>query len=135
MNDDYESRRAREIAVERDAIARYREAIKMAVSVAGPIAHFADDRCGYLHQVLDEELRAVGLLVERQPIRPLYVKKPINRTLRTAVLERDAYRCVRCGTFKALTVDHIVPESKGGAATLENLQAMCRPCNSSKGVR
>ncbi len=45
------------------------------------------------------------------------------------------YRCVSCGGFKDLTCDHIHPESKGGPTTLDNLQTMCRPCNSKKGVR
>ena len=63
------------------------------------------------------------------PARP-----PIPAAVRTAVYERDLYRCVTCGTHLDLTLDHIVPWSKGGPDTVENLQTMCRPCNSSKGV-
>lgn len=70
----------------------------------------------------------------REPVsRP--TKLPIPHALRRAVLERDAYRCQHCGGWENLAVDHIVPESKGGAATLENLQALCRSCNSRKGAR
>lgn len=50
------------------------------------------------------------------------------------IKERDKI-CQRCLTDKNLTFDHIVPVSKGGKATLENLQILCNPCNASKGNR
>lgn len=62
-------------------------------------------------------------------------KARISRALAKHVMERDAYRCVQCGTHLDLTCDHIIPESKGGPTTVENLQTMCRPCNSSKGTK
>ena len=40
--------------------------------------------------------------------------------------------CLCCGEAKKLTVDHIVPISKGGANTIDNLQPLCKSCNSSK---
>lgn len=52
--------------------------------------------------------------------------------LRRAIYERDEYRCVYCGSDRDLTCDHVVPVSKGGATTLENLATACRPCNSKK---
>lgn len=64
-----------------------------------------------------------------------YQKKPIPRSLRTAVFERDMYRCKICEGYKSLTADHIFPESKGGLATMDNLQTLCRSCNSRKGNR
>jgi 5-methylcytosine-specific restriction endonuclease McrA len=62
-------------------------------------------------------------------------KQKIPAELRRAVFERDAYRCRECGTHLDLTVDHIYPESLGGPTTLENLQTLCRPHNSSKAVK
>lgn len=62
-----------------------------------------------------------------------YKKAKIPQSLRTQVLERDAYRCVICDSHKELACDHIIPEVKGGATTLDNLQTMCKPCNFSKG--
>jgi 5-methylcytosine-specific restriction endonuclease McrA len=62
-------------------------------------------------------------------------KREIGKRLRTAVYERDAYRCRHCGTHRDLCLDHIIPESRGGAATLDNLQTLCRSCNSTKGTR
>lgn len=50
------------------------------------------------------------------------------------VLVRDNHTCQYCGTNKVrLTIDHIVPRSKGGKTTFENCVAACRECNSKKG--
>jgi hypothetical protein len=49
-----------------------------------------------------------------------------------ALIERDGYFCTQCGSQTDLTIDHIVPLSKGGTDTLDNLQFLCRSCNSSK---
>jgi hypothetical protein len=62
-------------------------------------------------------------------------RDPISADLRRAVFERDAYRCRRCGGWENLCADHVIPFSKGGPTTLENLQALCGKCNSSKGAR
>lgn len=65
----------------------------------------------------------------------LSLKARIPRSLRTAVFERDAYRCQHCGGWKDLRVDHIHPESLGGTLDMENLQTLCQSCNSRKGNR
>lgn len=44
-------------------------------------------------------------------------------------------RCLACGSDSKLTVDHVVPLVKGGSNTIENLQGLCQPCNSSKGAK
>jgi 5-methylcytosine-specific restriction endonuclease McrA len=41
-------------------------------------------------------------------------------------------RCLRCGGEGPLTIDHVIPISKGGPNTIDNLQPLCGPCNSSK---
>lgn len=61
--------------------------------------------------------------------------------LRFKVLQRDRFRCQLCGRSPAgelgctLHVDHIVPVSKGGRTTFENLRALCAECNVGKGNR
>ena len=64
-----------------------------------------------------------------------YIKGKIPKALRQQVLERDGHRCVECESIKRLSVDHIIPERLGGETVLENLQTMCRPCNSEKGIK
>lgn len=66
---------------------------------------------------------------------PTYQKKKIDGNLRRKVFERDAYRCKHCDGWEDLCADHVVAESKGGPTTLDNLQTLCRSCNSRKGVK
>jgi len=52
-----------------------------------------------------------------------------------AIIHRDGHQCSRCLTTDDLTLDHIVPVEKGGSDDLDNLQILCRSCNSKKGNR
>jgi len=52
--------------------------------------------------------------------------------IRSSVFERDGNKCLKCGETNALTMDHVVPESKGGKFTLQNLQTLCVWCNEEK---
>jgi 5-methylcytosine-specific restriction endonuclease McrA len=58
-----------------------------------------------------------------------------NKTLRKQVFERDNYTCQSCGVKENLTIDHIIPVSKGGSNHLDNLQTLCGSCNSKKGAK
>ncbi|MCC5980530.1 MAG: HNH endonuclease [Oceanicaulis sp.] len=53
------------------------------------------------------------------------------------VFLRDGFTCQYCGSNKLdlLTFDHVVPRSKGGRTTWENIVAACAPCNLKKGGR
>lgn len=53
---------------------------------------------------------------------------------RRAVFVRDNYECQYCGR-PAENVDHIVPKSRGGLHTWDNVVAACRPCNARKDNR
>lgn len=65
----------------------------------------------------------------------------MTATLRGQIKERDRFRCLHCGVSLTaephllLEVDHIVPISKGGLSTPENLQTLCWRCNRSKGAK
>lgn len=79
-----------------------------------------------------EARRRLCLDSDQKSAKPYEKKKKISGRLRTAVFERDQYRCVFCGAWMELQADHIVPESKGGPTTLDNLQTLCRTCNQRK---
>jgi 5-methylcytosine-specific restriction endonuclease McrA len=53
--------------------------------------------------------------------------------IKVEVWQRDAGKCVRCGAEDYLEYDHIIPFSKGGANTVNNVQLLCRKCNLAKG--
>jgi 5-methylcytosine-specific restriction endonuclease McrA len=68
-----------------------------------------------------------------------YVKVPraVQRKIsRRALFARDGWRCVYCGTTSGrLTLDHVVPRSRGGDSVWENVVTSCAPCNLKKGNR
>jgi hypothetical protein len=64
-----------------------------------------------------------------------YQKRVIPEGLRWQIFNRDGFKCLRCGSQSFLRADHVIPESKGGETTLENLQTLCHRCNAKKGVR
>jgi 5-methylcytosine-specific restriction endonuclease McrA len=55
---------------------------------------------------------------------------PVNRR---EVFRRDHHACQYCGSTKRLTLDHVIPRSKGGTHTWDNVVAACETCNSTKG--
>ncbi|MEO0326027.1 MAG: HNH endonuclease [Myxococcota bacterium] len=57
------------------------------------------------------------------------------RLSRRNVFLRDEQTCQYCGSGQDLTLDHVLPRSRGGASTWENLVACCRECNLGKGRR
>ena len=87
------------------------------------------------HRVRSEKLSLARPTVVRLRT---YVKIPPGerrRISRRAVMARDGFRCQYCGSTRQLTLDHIVPTSRGGRTTWENLVTSCAPCNVRKGAR
>ena len=69
-----------------------------------------------------------------------YVRVPRDvhrrKITRKAVLARDSWTCQYCGSERlGLTVDHVIPRSRGGESVWENIVASCAPCNRRKGNR
>ena len=79
-------------------------------------------------------LRVPAVMKLVKLIRALYrARVPFSKR---NILTRDNYRCVYCGKpEKKLTIDHIIPRSRGGKSTFENCVACCRRCNTRKGCR
>jgi hypothetical protein len=87
-----------------------------------------------LLEMLEEEEETPEEIVVEPIVEPVYKKKTIPEGLRWSVWERDNFTCKHCGTRKRLTIDHIYPEVKGGETVKENLQTLCKRCNSKKGT-
>jgi len=71
-------------------------------------------------------------------VRYVRIPRDVHRRkiTRKAVLARDAYTCQYCGhEASGLTVDHVIPRSRGGQSVWENIVAACAPCNRKKGNR
>lgn len=66
-----------------------------------------------------------------------YVSVPYKRIMisRKNILRRDRFHCQYCGSRDRLTVDHVLPRSRGGRDKWENLVAACTRCNNRKGNR
>ena len=74
-------------------------------------------------------------------IRPLIIRllnyvrhqvKPIKLN-RKRIYKRDNFECVYCGSQKELTIDHVLPRSRGGKNSWTNLVTCCQKCNLKKG--
>ncbi|MET4106026.1 HNH endonuclease [Hymenobacter sp. UYP22] len=55
--------------------------------------------------------------------------------LKARVLREAGYQCQQCGSRFRLTLDHIIPRSRGGGWHRSNLQCLCKPCNEEKADR
>jgi 5-methylcytosine-specific restriction endonuclease McrA len=105
--------------------------------IAAPLAELVAKR---LIGVVDENGTTITICAyapwtewARGPSEPPRPK--ISVRLRMAIYKRDGMACMVCGADEPLSIDHIVPVSKGGGNEPENLQTLCKPCNTSKGDR
>lgn len=84
-------------------------------------------------------IRKLGFSVEDEndslPKNNQHTKSNISNSLRWKIWEYDNFTCKICGSRYDLTVDHILAESNGGETTIDNLQTLCRSCNSRKGAK
>lgn len=86
----------------------------------------------------DKVIRCVDGLEMRIPL-VMRLIKIIRRIYRNKVpftkknvFIRDGFKCQYCGTNKQLTIDHMIPVSKGGKSKFENCITACKPCNNKK---
>jgi 5-methylcytosine-specific restriction endonuclease McrA len=94
-------------------------------------------------EAAEAELRSENLTIPTPLVIRLvyYVRIPYRVSIpltRRTVLARDHYTCQYCGAQpprKELTVDHILPRSRGGHTTWDNVVTACQRCNGRKGNR
>ena len=96
------------------------------------------DKADVIEQA-DRELHSERMTLTRPAVIRLrtyvHVPRDVHRRkiTRRAVFARDGWPCQYCGSRSSLTVDHVVPRSKGGSSTWDNIVASCAPCNRRKG--
>jgi 5-methylcytosine-specific restriction endonuclease McrA len=90
----------------------------------------------------DRDLHSESLTMPRPVVIRLttYVHVPRDahrrKITRRAVFARDRWTCQYCGGVRGtLTLDHVIPRSRGGPSTWDNIVTCCAPCNRRKGDR
>lgn len=84
------------------------------------------------NRVLYADLPFPTVIRLRYYVRVPYKEIPLTRR---NILERDRNTCQYCHAKEQLTLDHVVPRSRGGGESWENLVAACVRCNVKKGSR
>lgn len=98
-----------------------------------------NDKATVIEHIEDAPVWGTSDVYERPAVIILtrYVRIPGARRVpvtRRGVLRRDGHRCAYCAR-PASTIDHVLPRSRGGADSWENLVACCLRCNNTKGDR
>jgi len=95
------------------------------------------DKAELVSHIPDQYLRTVD---EKYPMPTVirlyrYVQVPYKGVMMTRqnIFKRDNHRCVYCGTHEELTLDHVMPRSRGGRTSWDNLTTACKRCNTKKG--
>jgi 5-methylcytosine-specific restriction endonuclease McrA len=89
-------------------------------------------------QNYDVEIRSPRLRMRLPSVVSLktYVKPSRQPAFtRFNVFLRDRFQCQYCGSHEDLTFDHLIPRSRGGQTTWENVLTACSPCNLRKADR
>ena len=98
-----------------------------------PTLYWPDKDFDLCYLCLSELHQEHGSKEEKQII--MVRRAVISEETRNAVYEQDGYKCRQCGSTERLTVDHIIPFSKGGKTEYDNFQTLCFICNVKKGNR
>lgn len=82
-------------------------------------------------------INTVARMSKRQMLAPQTENQSrhIPQDVKNSVWQRDSGKCVQCKATSYLEFDHVIPFSKGGANTINNVQLLCRQCNLKKGSR
>jgi len=85
---------------------------------------------GYKFHTVDSEYNIPAVVRLQQYINVPYRGVELSRL---NIFKRDSHSCQYCGSDKDLSIDHVLPRSRGGGSSWKNLVAACKPCNARKG--
>lgn len=95
------------------------------------------DKAEVVNQVENTFLRSVSQSFPMPSVIRLYsyVNMPYKSVMlnRHNIFKRDGHRCVYCSSREDLTIDHVMPRSRGGKTKWTNLVTACKKCNARKG--
>ena len=97
------------------------------------------EKAELLHDDPKKELRTIRESFQFPSVIRLrsYIRVPYNKVVlsRRNIMRRDNFTCMYCGSKNDLTIDHVLPKSRGGKDVWENLTTACEKCNVKKGSR
>ncbi|WP_026167191.1 HNH endonuclease [Balneola vulgaris] len=97
------------------------------------------DKAELLHDHPTKKLRTTRQQYDYPSVIRLrsYIRIPYSKVVLTRrnIMRRDGFKCQYCGKKSNLTIDHVLPKSRGGKDTWENLTTACDKCNVKKGNR
>lgn len=97
------------------------------------------EKAELLHDVPNQHIKTVRDQFDFPSVIRLkrYVRMPYQEVMPTRknIFRRDRMKCQYCGKGTNLTIDHIIPKSRGGEDTWTNLVTACTICNQKKGNR
>jgi len=97
-----------------------------------PILRWKEKDFDLCFECLDKFYKKYLLKNDKKDEKIIIKRMTITEKLRNKIFGRDGNKCRKCGTGINLQIDHIVPFSKGGKTTPDNLQTLCRECNIKK---
>ena len=86
-------------------------------------------------EIICELIHVLLRRVHRQDVVQQAGTRTIPQDVKIGVWQRDGGKCIQCSATDYLEYDHIIPWSKGGATSMNNIQLLCRRCNLAKGDR
>jgi 5-methylcytosine-specific restriction endonuclease McrA len=95
-------------------------------------AELLHDRPDMMLRTVTEEYSYPSVIRLKRYIRLPYSKIALSRR---NIMKRDRQTCQYCGIKSDLTLDHVMPKSRGGRDSWENLTTACNTCNVKKGNR
>jgi len=110
-------------------VVSWRRAVCLIVKKKVEVLKYTDKTISNAEKTITMKIPAVIKLIKA--IRALYRNKvPFSKR---NVMVRDNFTCVYCGSKESLTIDHVLPVSRGGKSNFENCVTACKKCNSTKG--
>jgi 5-methylcytosine-specific restriction endonuclease McrA len=108
----------------------WKKAMCMVIANKVKVLHYSDR----IIQGVDKVFRAPAVMVLIKVVRSVYRGRvPLSKK---NVLVRDRFTCAYCGIGGTpLTIDHIIPRSRGGKTDWENCVVCCKGCNRNKGAK